>query len=32
VREADVRDAIRRIDSLPDVTAPTCRVRIEEGL
>jgi homoserine dehydrogenase len=32
VREAAVRDAIRRIDSLPDVTAPTCQVRIEEGL
>jgi homoserine dehydrogenase len=32
VREAAVRDAIRRIDSLPDVTAPTCLVRIEEGL
>jgi homoserine dehydrogenase len=32
VREAAVRSAIERIDRLPDVTAPTCLVRIEEGL
>jgi homoserine dehydrogenase len=30
-REAAVRAALERIDELPDVTAPTKLVRIEEG-
>jgi homoserine dehydrogenase len=31
-REAAVRSALEEIDRLPDVTAPTCLVRIEEEL
>jgi homoserine dehydrogenase len=31
-REAALRQALERIDGLPDVTAPTCLIRIEEDL
>ncbi len=30
--ERNVRKALERIDELPDVTAPTLMVRIEEGV
>jgi hypothetical protein len=31
-REAALRQALEQIDGLPDVTAPTCLIRIEEDL
>jgi homoserine dehydrogenase len=31
-REASVRRALEAVDALPEVTEPTCMVRIEEGL
>jgi homoserine dehydrogenase len=31
-REAALQQALDQIDALPDVTAPTCRIRIEEDL
>jgi hypothetical protein len=31
-RESALRDALERIDALPDVTAPTRLIRIEERL